>query len=534
MAPSPYENLARDLLLLLIESGELHAVERDRLIAYETYHLPPFIDLELPDLDGYDKLLNPHTTDDHARLLANTLRQLIATEERNSWVETTGALEIHVHLSTTGAPRATPRYDALPDARAEAPVSELAEALVRVKIGDTATVLRRGHGLLPVLRKATRPRLSLLEAPEHLQELAYLIVGGPTTLRTADGQTRDYDAHARIPIVHDATFITHGRRLRPWERDAEGEVEVLGISRARRPALLLQRGDETLEWNRNQQPQLELGPLADEVRIKLHSGAGDHVEVETLSHRSTFVTWFDGAALLVPARRRLPLRGSHLTAIGHGPDAIPVRTAGAAPHVAPRVIEVQGWMPRPRPDDQPNQRLFGFELPVASVFEEGKLLDTAASDDPIRVPVHAASLVRPLFLLALDGAPGCKLKPLTVELTAEDFDLHIDAWSWIDGVIGLTLPTMRLRLEALGKVKLLYDELQWVTDVTADPTDAWQHLGWRLRLTPATLEVEGQGRAELTVDQRPITGPTQLPALREHRVQLGRTLYRVVRREVEG
>ncbi|MBH24209.1 MAG: hypothetical protein CMH57_07095 [Myxococcales bacterium] len=538
MTQLAYDDLARQVLAMLIASGRLKAAERDRLIAYETYYLPPRVRVELPDADAHLPLLNPHTTDEHAQALASSLMHVATTEERDRWVLTTPDVAVTVALSSSGAPSAEPLYHLTetPSPEAATP-AEPTEALLRFKLqrGDDL-ILRRGDGLVPVVRDRRSPRLSVLEAPDEGDEVAFLIVGGPTRVQTADGRSRDYPAHAQIPITHDVTFRVQGSRWLPWARSVEGEAQVLGVSRMQRPSLLvITPEDGPTEWNRNRNPSVRVGgDDADiahaELRLKLDSGAGDQISIESVMRRPARATWFDQRPVRIPALEALPLQGSHLRALGHGEGSLPVKMAGRAPLSNPWCVEVRGWSPPAPTSQEPFSGLFGFEQPVATIFEDGLLLKPSASQEPLRLPVESPELVKPLFRIALDGCHGCKLMPLTAELTTEDLELEADTWSWAQGLITLNLPGLRLRLEALEQVKLVYGEPQWTAELSADPEDAWQLGGWRLQVTSASLNIHGAGRVDLSVDRRPVSQAMELPAAREHRVQAGRHLYRIVRR----
>ncbi|MEL6179800.1 MAG: hypothetical protein AAFS10_12650 [Myxococcota bacterium] len=532
MAQLAYDALAREVLALLIASGQLKAAERDRLIAYETYYLPPRTRIALPDTDAHTHLLNPHTQDEHAEALAASILHVATTEERDRWVMTAPDIMVTIELAQTGRTQAEPIYHFTEhEANHTDDIAEPTEALLRLRLETGQEVLlRQGDGLLPVVRDTRSPRLTLLEAPDGGDEVAFLIVGGPTQIQTSDGRSQSYRAHARIPITHDVTFRVEGSRWIPWMRTIQGTAQVLGVSRMQRPSMLIITNNGPTEWNRNRAPSLVVGDEEGHIPLRLRSGAGDHITVESIAREPALVTWFDAHPLHIPALDALPLQGSHIKALDHGAQAMPVKMAGRAPLSNPWWIEVHGWAPPTQTTHKPFSGLFGFEQPLATVYEDGLLLRPESAPDPLRLPVHTPELVKPLFRIALDGCAGCKLMALTGELTTEDLELTPNTWSWAQGLITLNLPGMRLRLEALEQVKLVYSEPQWTAELSADPEDAWQIGGWRLQVTRASLNIRGAGRVDLNVDRHPVTQAMELPAAREHRIQAGRNLYRIVRR----
>lgn len=543
MAELLYDKLAREALLMLIDSGGLRSAAKAQLVAYETYYLPPRVALELPDRAGYAKLLNPHTTAEHSRRLADAILTVARTEESDTWVIAEPSLEVAVTLAIgRRRPRATPKYGVDDDA----PVKEAARApgapLLRVLIDDEeVAVLREGAGLLTVVDQRWRPRISLMEAPERGPEVAFLLADGGTHVATADGREKHYKAPARIPISHDLSFEVGGRAWRPWDKGVRGRVEVLGVSRMARPELTISDPmGETSAWDRNTQPRLEIGEH-DEARIRSHavhlalrSGARDRVEVEALHEEAQWLTWYDGRPLRVSPSRRLPLQGSHLTALGRDDgQRLEVRLASTHATPAPRLIEVHGWSPPAGEEEKPFAGLFGFEQPVAVVWEDGQVLEPGLTPGPLRVPVFDPALIGPLCAVALDGCPGCKLMPYNRMLAAEGHRLTLEAWTWFEGITSLTMPGGRWRLEALERVQLIYNEPRQVKALSADPEDAWHVQGWTVRVVGDELEISGGGRVPARLDRRPLDGTTRASLSREHRLSIGHGVYRIVRRHAE-
>ncbi len=528
-------SLARETLMLLIESGQLREAGREQLVAYETYYLPPKIDLSLPDKDRYSALLNPHTTRESCKSLASAILTVVATEERDTWLRAGDGLEVVARLATgRDSARATPIYA---DDRVEQParVSEIGDPLLQVEIGDHREVLRQGMGLLTVVRSRWRPRVSLMEAPRESPEVAFLVTEGPTLITTADGREREHEGPAKVPLTHDVEFRVRGRGVKFWQRPVEGRIEVLGVSRMTRPTLMIEaEGGVEREWDRNREPTLdiEIGEASSQrTAIQLRSGAGDQVDIEIQSGPDTWLTWHDGRPLRVSQGEVLPVLGAHLVGLGReNAGLMRVRMTTALALSAPLETEIHGWMPPLRKGGQAFAGLFGFEQPVAVIYEDGLALDAGDPALPARMPVYAPELVGPLFKVALDQRPGCKLLPLNPSLNAEGVSRPIDAWSWIQGVVAFSTPGSRWRLEALDRPRIIYGEPLEIARISADPADAWRIQGWRVRVVGDTLEIGGDGREPAILDRKPVTGELRVPMVGEHRLQIGRGIYRVVRR----
>ena len=51
-----------------------------------------------------------------------------------------------------------------------------------------------------------------------------------------------------------------------------------------------------------------------------------------------------------------------------------------------------------------------------------------------------------------------------------------------------------------------------------------------MRVLGDMLTIDGTGRAAATLDRKPVQGETRVPLTREHRLEIGRGIYRIVRR----
>ena len=551
-----YDSLAREILLLMLESRRLRPVARDRIVAYQVYFFPPRILLELPDADRFEGLLNPVTRPEHAKLLESSILHIVTTEERDSWVVWAPTVEIDVRLGEGHTkpsalpgyePHTAPRVVTKRPAATLAGVSEDADLLLRLTVNGRVSYLRSGQGLLAAVRGAFTPRVTVFESVEDGPEVASLFAHGNARLSTGDGRVQVLPPRVRIPITHDMTVTvrpTRGRRL--WQHKVEIQVEVLGVSRMARPRLLVEKRDGRTAWDRNREPQLEVGDqvgahvVAAGMRLRLRSAPEDRVEVENLGDTPTWLTWFDGAPLRAPVGTAIPVQGSHLRGLGAGGDALATRLEGAAVSSAPRIVDVHGRLLRPKGHGGPGDEerdplghvggLFGYEEAVASVYQDGVTLVARGDQSAISIPVPDAALVGPLFRVAFDDCMGAKLMALSDELRGYSLDLAPNAWVWVPDVAALALPGLRLRLEVLDRPKLVYGEPQLVQEVTADPDDRWQLQGWRFRIAANGLAVNGSGRVGLEVDRQRVEGPTLLPPASEHHVEAGPGLYRIVRR----
>lgn len=539
-----YDSLAREVLWLLLDGGHLRPATLDHMVAWQVFFLPPRVLLELPDEDRFAPLLDPRTRPEHAALLGAAMLHVAATEDRDGWVVWTPSVEVEVRYAVgRRRPSATPSYDAV--TRAPAPVVEAGasgDPLVRVQVGSETRFLERGAGLVPLSRGRWQSRVTLVEACEPdapPDAVAWLLVEGPSRVAHGDGSVERHPAFSRIPITHDLRVTVHGAGLRRlWRLPVSLSLEILGAARMGRPPLALRRGDTVVAWDRNRDLRLAVGDAVDArlvvagLDVELSSEPGDVITVRNRSAEATWLTWA-GEPMRVGGRQAVRLCASHLQSLGAGPTAVEVRTEGAAPVMGPRILSFHGRLRRSRhPEATSAEPLFGFEQAVATIFQDGLLLDVEPDGAVLQVPVDDPALVRPLLRVALDGCGGAKVMVLEPSLRAVDCELIPDTWAFIPDVASFVVPGLRLRLEAApgGRPRLIYGLPVRVCDVSADPEDRWSLHGWRFRVAANGLAVNGSGEPSILVDHRSVDGPALLPPAPEHHVEAGSGLYRIVRR----
>lgn len=527
-----YDSLAREVLWLLLDSGRLRPATLDRMVAWEVWFLPPRIDLALPDEDRFAELLNPRTRAEHAAMLAASLMHVVTTEDRDGWVVWTQSVSVEVRYAEgQGRPSATPVYAPRPELRALPQQGEDGEALLKVRMGAETLWLKRGDGLVPVSRGARRPRVTLLEAVEPADAVAWLVASGPVRIEHGDGRVETKPPRSLVPVERDVRIQVRGAGLRSlWQR-LTLDLEVLGASRLARPSIELSRGADSITWNRNRELRLVVGEAVDTrlvapgLDLELTSEPGDEVVIHNRRPEPALVGWGDGA-LRIEAGGSVRVLAAHLRSLGDG--AITVRTQGATA-APPRLMELQGRL-QIAAGDATRDPIFGFERSVATVWQDGVLLGGDAQ--VVRVPVDDAALVRPLLRIAFDGCDGAKVMPLDAAVTAGELDLAPGVWTWAPDVLTVGLPGLRMRLEAVaGRSRLIFGRPLRVCEVSADPDDRWQLHGWRFRIAANGLAVSGTGGGDaLMIDHQEVGGPALLPPAAEHHVQTGSGMYRIVRR----
>lgn len=536
-----YDSLAREVLWLLLDGGRLRPATLDHMVAWQVFFLPPRVLLEVPDEDRFAPLLDPRSRAEHAAMLGAALLHVATTEDRDGWVVWTPTVEVEVRFAEGRRhPTATPSYD--PSRRPPPPIVEAGEAgdpLVRAAVGDEAIFLKRGEGLVPVYRGGIHPRVTLVETAEPDAPpdcIAWLLVDGAARVEHGDGRVESLPPCSRIPVRRDLRVVVRGAGLRRlWRRPLVVSVEVLGAARMGRPALALRHGAELLTWDRNREPKVVVGDAPDArltapgLDVELCSEPGDVVVARNRSAEPTWLRWA-GEPLRLWGRQQVRLCASHLSGIGAGGGSVEVRLEGAPSVEAPRTFTVQGRLVRSRRAEAPSEPLFGFEQAVATVFQDGLLLDAEPDGALLHVPVDDPGLVRPLLRIALDGCGGAKVMALEPSLRAIDCDLVPDAWTFVPDVVAFAVPGLRLRLEAAaGRPRLIYGLPVRVCDVSADPEDRWSLHGWRFRVAANGLAVNGTGEPAITVDHRQVDGPALLPPAPEHHVEAGSGMYRIVR-----
>jgi hypothetical protein len=294
-------------------------------------------------------------------------------------------------------------------------------------------------------------------------------------------------------------------------------------------------GHASTAWDRNREPTFVIGEAdgarvyAPSLDIGLRSCSEDRVEVDNRKSEPTWIGWYDGAPLRLPAGATVPVQGVHLRSFGAGDGAVSVRLEGAEPPAPPRVVEIHGRLQRRNTGSTPVvDPLFGYEEAVASIFQDGVYL--GEGEGVLRIPVRDQELAGPLLRVCFDGCNGAKVMPLSSRLRVLAQDAAEGSWLWVEDVLSIALPEQRLRLEVVGRPRLVYGEPLLVREVSADPDDRWQLAGWRFRVAANGLAVNGSGRVGLSVDQQPVSGPTLLPPASEHHVEAGAAMYRIVRR----
>lgn len=544
-----YDSLAREVLWLLLDSGRLRPATLDRMVAWEVYFLPPRVVLHLPDEDRFTGLLDPRTRREHAAMLSASIMHIATTEDRDGWVVWTQDVEVSVHYAEgRSRPAATPSYAPRTVERAEgvAASGDAGEALLKLQRGADTLWLARGDGLVAVSRGRWRPRVTLIEAVDEErgpdgETIAWLIADGPMRIEHGDGRVEDKPARSRVGIERDMRVVLRGNRLRRlWQRGVELSFEVLGAARMARPRLQLTCAGEAVSWDRNRDPRMVVGEAVDTrlpvagLDLELTAELGDEIVVRNRSHEDTWLTWWDKAPLRVAGLASVNIQASHLRGLGAGDAAIGVRLQGAPASEPPRVVELHGRMQKSAGGGAEKDPIFGFEQAIATVYQDGVLLDAEADGALLRVPVEDVALVRPLLRIAFDGCGGAKVMPLDANVGATDLEVTQDAWAWVQDVVSFALPGLRVRLEAAaGRPRLVYGRPVRVRDVSADPEDRWQLHGWRFRVAANGLAVNGVGGAgepAITVDRQEVTGPALLPPVAEHHVQAGSGMYRIVRR----
>ena len=541
MPTSPEPDAAK-VLWLLLRSGTLRPVRRGSLIAGDVHELPPVVRLLLPPEDRFLSLLSPGTQATAVEALRAELAALLADRERDNWLVVEGGFRIEVRLAEGDAtPRAQADYDDPEEAAADAvgaggaPDQASGEPVVRVRLEGTRTFLRRGEGLVSVAApRGVRPapELSVLEASEVGATVAWLYAAGPLEVRTADGYEASYPPFSRVPVTHDLAFRLAPRPLRFWLRAATGSVEILGVSRRSRPPLSLRSaGGQTVRWDRNQEPTLSLGPEGPlplgETRLLLRSLEGDRIAVAQTAGPPVVLRWAGGLLALAPGEEVFVL-GTHLSGVEvAGADPVEVEPVGATPSGPPVIRTLRGRLPV-RQDARPSG-LFGFERPLARVYQDGVALEEAPGAE-VSVPVHSRDLAEPLAEVAFDGCPGAKVRVLHQAFRVTPDGPARRVWGYVPEVLRFELPRLRGRIETVGAGRLVLDEPVEVRTLTGDPDDAWSVRGWTLRATTRAIEIEGPGWAPLLADGRPVQGGHHHSDRGTLQVEVAGGIYRVERR----
>lgn len=532
MNASAYHKMAREILWLLLRSGSLQTADKARIIAYHVFRLPPVVRLALPDRPRYHHLLHPLKRQARAELLAEALLDIVQHEERDNWTGIRDAPQILMEHGAGRKPEATAVYDpqaieALEpamDAQRRTTSARPGEALLRVTCQGRHHVLEGGEGMMTVGGTLRTPRITFFERLEEGIEVAYAISDATCAVHRADGREARFAPGERIPISHDTRLWLHPLRRRFWLRAMEVAVEVMGEVRTRRPALSLINGRASVHWERNAEPTLDLDD------VKLRSGALDAVEIERVGGRPASVVWFDDRELDLESRRFVPFQGSHLKGLRiEGAHTFSASVDGVAMSPPPRVFEVHGVLPVEEGAGR-DEVLFGFEAAQAEIYQDALLLDGEEDQRrPLRIRVRRRRHVGPLFRVALDGCSGAKVLPLSPELRADGLTLEEGRWVYVEDVVRMHLSGVAFRLEILDRPRIVFDEAQLITRLSADPDARWRVAGWHFRTTAEGLEVGGRGRAALRVDHQTIEAPTTLPVASVHRIEVGSGRFRLVR-----
>ncbi len=539
-----YERLSHRVLWYLLEGGHLRAASPDRMISYQVYCMPPAVLLFAPDEDAYVGLLNRVTRAEHCEALAEALLHLVSVEERDDWVLLSPGLEIVVRHAEDGRARAIPVYD-LSEVRREleesARVSAAAQegqrrAIVRVRWQwggrDQEAILQQGDGVLALLRGRRLPRLTLYERPGDAYELAALVAQGWLEVESASGQSSHQPYHP-VSVTHDMRFKVRPLWWRFWERSTVASVELLGVVREqRRDIAFVGPGGESYVWRRNAEAQCVIGDARDALwvlgglDVVLRGLAFDRIEVENRGDGVLSLTWLGGYPLELATGSRICIQGRDLRGIGYRGGRLEV-SSFREPEVGPRLLEVHG-VSRRQLARKGEASLFGFEQPVAEVYQVGLGLETLGEDTQ-RVDVTLSGReLGPLFVLALDGCPGAKIRALREGVRVGGSVLSAEGWRDLGHVVRIETGGGAFRLEAVDELRLLFEEEVKVAELSDDPRDKWNYLGWRFRPQGGGLVLSGGGRVPLVVDGRVVKAEAVIPGRREHRVEGGGGIFRIV------
>jgi len=528
---SDLDSLAREVLRLLVYSGRLRPVVRDRVVAFETYHLPRRIVLRLPDEDRYSEFLNPWTRTDACAALARMILDIVANEERDGWILPTPVLDVDADLLETGAgPTAFPEYEPKDSASSRPPLPSGTDntPLLRVLLGSKPIIVRRRDGIVPVCRDRNRPRMTLFETWDRSGVLAKLVCDGRATVFGTNGSRQDFARGQPISIRSDVHFKVLGPRLRPWVGAVEGSIEALGRAELHRAEISMSNGGQPLlRWDRSERPELALEPIQG-IGVQVSAGLGEIVELESSSESGTWARWADQRLLVLPRHQRVPVLATHLKAISNGNQTIDTRVRGQGDVDPPRIVSVHA-SEAPTLKRQDGDPLFGFESVLAYVEHVGLRIDPSPSSDRLRLPLGSLSPGTEVLRLGFDSLPGVKLLPLIEDIVVEGKTASLGQWVWIAEVATLELAGRRVRLEALDPVRVTFEHPPRIAELSRDVRTAWRYGGWTIRATPSTIAVAGSGHMSLRIDGQPITNDTTIPAAPEHHIEVGSDRFRIVR-----
>lgn len=513
------ERMARLVLDRLLESGELRSVASQRALSLRMHYLPPRVRLDLPAEPDFLPLLDPNRAERAAAGLRGAILRVVRHEESDHWVVVDPELDLDVRLRE-GSRRARVRPVYEPDLEPPAPDDpSLGEPRLRLSWGeDQELILRQGQGLVAVELGGRAPTLIVFEAPAGDGPVAWLYSSGPIERWTDAGRAR-HRSRTRLPVVRDLECTLRpslAGRLR-LQRSVDLAVEVLGLTRMGRPPLrVTSSAGVELTWDRNRDPELELGP-----DLVLHAEAGDHLRVSNHGDLSVTVRWHADAPLTVPPGAGVVVQGAHFGGL-ETPGGVTWRLAlpegVAAP--PPRSFRIDGELlaspagGAPRGSGAP---LFRFEAVGADVWQQAVVLPRL--DGPgAAVPVTAHEAVGHLADVALDDCPGVKVRAPGA------------AWRHVTGVAGLE--PSGARLEAISTPQILFEVPRPLGALTTDPSDQLTLDGWRLGVAVDGLVIAGAGAHPIVVDGVSYEGPTRVPCRDEHRVRAGAGVYRIARRGV--
>ncbi len=521
------ERMARLVLDRLLDSGGLRSVASQRALSLRMHYLPPHIRLEVPAEEDWLPLLDPMRQERAAAGLREAILRVVDHEERDHWVVVDPVLVLDIDLREgTRRPRVLPVYE--PDLAPAIPGagSDLGEPRLRLLHDAAAHLLRERQGMMTVDLGARAPRLVVFEAPRDSGAVAWLYATGPVDL-WEETKTRRIRPRTRIPVDRDLGLTILAPWYQPWARSVRVDVEVLGLARTGRPALVLRssRG-ETVRWQRGRDPRQEVGP-----ELVLHAGERDLIEVHNHGRDPAFVRWFDERPLLVPPGDHVALQGAHLRAL-ETPGGVrwtaELERGGSAP--PPRLLRVvaesegsqapAGRGLRGQSESAPS--LFGFEQASATLHQEAVVLSRHEGDE-LRVAVQDSAQAGPIAQLALDDAPGLKVRQADRGGAAGD----VAAWRHVTDVRPLE-PT-RCRLEAVGQPTLILEAPRAAGRLTTDPADRLALGSWRLRLAPDGLEARSGDDTPLVLDGQTFVGSANVPRRDQHRFGAGGGVYTLTR-----